>query len=129
LSPKTFPYFGLVLQLAASAGAHVAFVAEGSLYDNRWDTVGVSTLGNHVSALVLGARLGTGLFHLKSGSDEEGIRAFAQLLVGPEASAVVPTRFAIQPAAGIDVRLSPPGLWFRGSVLAALVVALPRPPG
>jgi len=26
-------------------------------------------------------------------------------------------------------RLSPPGLWFRGSVLAALVVALPRPPG
>jgi hypothetical protein len=127
-SGRTFPDFGLAVQAAVTVLPHLALVTEASSYTNRWDTVAVNPVDegrqNHVRALMAGPRVMTGLYHGTSLSDRTspsrfntlgtiGYRAFAQVLVGREASDVAPTRFAIQPGAGVDVRLSYPDTWFR----------------
>jgi hypothetical protein len=121
-SPRTFPDFGLALQVAAYPIDHVALVGEASMYDNRWDTVTVNRVNsrdglryNRARALLLGPRLTTDLLHLTS-QDTLGFRAFAQMLVGPEASTVISTRIAVQPGAGVDCRLKYPGAWVRVGV-------------
>lgn len=122
LSPRTFPDFGLMVQAAAYATQHLALVAEAGTYANRWDTVSTTSIAdrreNHIGALLAGPRLVTGLIHLTSlfplaSKDDHGFCAFAQLLVGEERSTVAPTRFAFQPGAGIDFRLSNPSMWIR----------------
>jgi hypothetical protein len=116
LTPKTFPDFGILLQVAAYPVAHIALVGEASMYANLWDTVSTTTIAdprdNHIRALLAGPRLVSGLMHFGT-KDAEGCRAFAQVLVGEERSAVVATRFAIQPGAGADFQLSNPNLWLR----------------
>jgi len=108
LTPRTFPDFGFALQAAVHANAHLAVAAEASLYPNHWDTVGVNhALTNHVSAVLIGPRFTTGPRNLGMGSDTTRFDAFAQILGGPERSTVLATRFALQPGAGIDARLSP----------------------
>lgn len=118
LTPRTFPDFGLLLQVAAYPLAHIALVGEASMYANAWDTVSTTTIAdarlNHVNALLAGPRLTTGVLHFTK-KDTQGFRAFAQVLVGEERSTVVPTRFAVQPGAGIDARLSNPNMWVRVS--------------
>jgi hypothetical protein len=117
-TPKTFPDFGVVLQAAVAVGWHAAVVAEASTYENLWDTTAASgppsPRENHAKALLAGPRLMTGLRRLTK-TDTQGYRAFVQVLAGPEASTVVPTRFALQPGAGIEIPLPRPGFWFRGS--------------
>jgi hypothetical protein len=154
-SARTFPDFGLVVQAAVTALPHVALVAEASLYSNRWDTAAVNVVDrareNHPRALLAGPRVMSGFLHTTSLSERTsplhakelgkiGYRVFAQVLAGPEMSQVAPTRFAVQPGAGMDVKLSYPDTWFRvaadyrtthggprnlstGRVIAALVVA------
>jgi hypothetical protein len=113
-SPKTVPDFGVALQAALHATEHVALVGEASLYGNAWDTVGVDkALTNHVSALLLGPRFVTSLLSFGFGKDTTRYRAFTEVLAGPEASDVVPTRFALQPGAGIDFKLAPEALSVR----------------
>lgn len=118
LTPRTFPDFGVAVQAAAHIGQHAAIAAEASTYVNRWDTTAAVGAplprSNHATALLAGPRLTTGLRHLTS-TDKQGYRAFAQVLAGTEASTVLPTRFAVQPGAGVDVHLSAPGLWIRVS--------------
>jgi hypothetical protein len=115
-TPRTFPDFGLALQFAAYRIEHIALVGEASLYLNSWDTVAVKPGNglryNHARALLVGPRVTTGLLHLTS-QDTLGFRAFAQVLVGPEASTLTPTRIAVQPGAGVDCRLKYPGAWVR----------------
>jgi hypothetical protein len=113
-TPRTFPDFGLVLQGAVQPVRYVALVVEGSLYQNAWDTVGANkALTNHVSAIVAGPRLTTDTRVLQFYKDTTRFRAFAQMLVGPEKSTVLPTRFAIQPGAGLDGKLSWSQAWVR----------------
>jgi hypothetical protein len=131
-TPRTFPDFGLVVQAAVTLMPHIALVGEASMYANRWDTAAVNPVDerreNHSRAVLAGPRVMTGFLHMTSLSPslshrtrlshlttpgKIGYRVFAQLLAGPEASQVAPTRFAIQPGAGLDVRLSYPGMWFR----------------
>lgn len=113
-SPRTFPDFGAVLQAAVQATRYLGFVAEAGIYDNSWDTVGVNkALTNHVSSILIGPRLGTGPRDLVFYKDTTRFRAFAQIIGGPEASMVLPTRFALQPGAGFDGKLSPAGAWLR----------------
>jgi hypothetical protein len=129
-SPRTFPDFGVVVQAAFAVQSHVALVGEASMYANRWDTVAVNPVDerreNHARALLAGPRVMTGFFHMASLSrpmshlnnkepGKVGYRVFAQLLAGYEASQVAPTRFAIQPGAGLDVKLSYPSTWLRVS--------------
>ena len=54
-------------------------------------------------------------FHNSKELGKVGYRVFAQLLAGPEMSQVAPTRFAIQPGVGLDVKLSYPNAWLRVS--------------
>lgn len=113
-TPRTFPDFGLALQAAVQPISYVALVAEASLYQNAWDTVGVNkALTNHVSAIVAGPRLTTNTLALQVYKDTTRLRAFAQMLFGPEASTILPTRFAMQPGAGVDGKLSWPQAWIR----------------
>lgn len=113
-SPKTLPDGGLLLQAAVEGIPHVAIVAEASTYVNGWDTTGVDrALTNHVSALLAGARLVTDTRILAWHKDSTRYRAFVQALVGPEASTVLPTRFAIQPGAGFDGKVGWPPAWVR----------------
>ncbi|MGH7634461.1 MAG: hypothetical protein ACRENC_12075, partial [Gemmatimonadaceae bacterium] len=110
---------------------------------------------NAVSAALAGIRLSTGVRVLTFGR-RAGLRAFAsrsrgyttrysvfvQMLAGPEASSVVPTRTAMQPGVGIDGKLGWAPGWIRlaydyrytrgglrnltgGRVLCALVVGPP----
>jgi len=116
-TPKTFPDFGVALQLAVHATSHVAVVAEVSDYTNMWDTVGVgrdTQRESNTVGLLLGARAMTPRLYF-AGKDTLGFVLFAQLLGGSESSPVVPTRFAVQPGIGFDARLSHPGLWGRWS--------------
>jgi hypothetical protein len=142
-SPRTFPDFGLALQASVFVGSHAAIVAEANTYINRWIDTSITngtsvSRDNHAKSVLIGPRVMSGVFH--PWGDPNGWRVFAQLLGGPESSTILPTRFAWQPGAGIDVKLSRPGMWFRGStdyrwtrggprnlsgnrILAALVVA------
>jgi len=116
-TPKTFPDFGVALQLAVHTAEHIAVVAEVSDYTNLWDTVGVGRSAkreNNALGLLLGARAMTPRLYF-AGKDSLGFVLFAQLLGGSESSTVVPTRFALQPGIGFDARLSHPGLWGRWS--------------
>src|SRR5262245_35301594 len=58
--PRTFPDFGLALQAAAYAGAHVGVAGEVSLYLNRWDSTSAAGLDlpreNHTAAWLAGPR-------------------------------------------------------------------------
>jgi hypothetical protein len=129
-SPRTFPDFGLVVQAAFAVQPHIALVGEASMYANRWDTVAVNPVDerreNHAQALLVGPRVMTGFFHMASLLRQTslvhakelgnvGYRVFAQLLAGPEMSQIAPTRFAIQPGVGVDVKLSYPTAWLRVS--------------
>ena len=117
-TPKTFPDFGVALQLAVHAAALLAVVAEVSDYANMWDTVGVdrsANRDNNTIGLLAGARVMTPRLYF-AGKDSLGFVLFAQLLGGSESSTVVPTRFALQPGIGLDVRLSHPGLSGRWSI-------------
>lgn len=115
-SARTFPDFGLVIQGAIRHDAHLAFVTEGSIYVDTWDTVGVNNFGehrsNHVAALLAGARWMSGSFVTSDGIVN---RFFTQVLAGPEISTYAPTRFALQPGAGADFKLAGAGWWFRPS--------------
>lgn len=116
-TPKTFPDLGVALQLALHAASYLAVVAEVSDYTNLWDTVGVGRSAkreNNAVGLLVGARAMTPRLYF-AGKDTLGFVLFAQLLGGSESSAVVPTRFALQPGVGFDARLSHPGLWGRWS--------------
>jgi hypothetical protein len=116
-TPRTFPDFGVALQLAVHATSLVAVVAEVSDYTNLWDTVGVGRSAkreNNTVGLLVGARAMTPVFYFTL-KDTVGIVLFAQLLGGSESSAVVPTRFALQPGIGVQGQLSHPGFWFRES--------------
>jgi len=117
-TPKTFPDFGVALQLALRATAHIAIVAEVSDYANMWDTVGVgrsANRDNNTVGLLVGGRAMTPRLYF-AGKDSLGFVLFAQLLGGSESSTVVPTRFAVQPGIGFDARLSHPGLSGRWSI-------------
>jgi hypothetical protein len=138
ISPKTVPDAGIVLQGAIRATDNVALVAEASSYDNEWEPVGSNrSTANHVNAALGGIRLSTGVR-----ADTTRYRVFVQLLTGPEASTVVPTRTALQPGVGIDGKLGWTPGWIRvsydyrytrggprnlsgGRVLCGLVVASP----
>jgi hypothetical protein len=110
-SPKTFPDLGLNVQAVFLATMHFAVAAELSSYNNQWDTVGLNhDLSNHVTALLVGPQFTTAQRALVWGRTTTRYRAFAQILGGPEASTVLPTRFAIQPGVGIDFKL-PPAAW------------------
>lgn len=114
LTPRTFPDFGVFVQAVAHVSTHVAVAAEASYYGNAWDTTGVdNALTNHVSSAMLGPRFTTAVRPLRLWNDTTMVRAYAQLLAGPERSTAVPTRFALQPGLGIDFKLSAPALWLR----------------
>jgi hypothetical protein len=113
-TPRTFPDFGFVAQATVRATRHIAFVAEASVYGNGWDTVGVDrALTNDVSAIVVGPQLTTGTRTLQWSKDTTRYRAFVQILGGPEASTILPTRFALQPGVGFDGKLSWSPAWIR----------------
>ena len=129
ISPKTVPDAGIVLQGAVRATDNVALVAEASSYDNEWVPVGSNrSTANHVNAALAGIRLSTGVRVLAFGqratmralsyrprADTTRYRAFVQLLAGPEASTVVPTRTALQPGIGVDGKLGWAPGWIRVS--------------
>lgn len=127
LTPRTFPDFGLALQAVVHATRHIALAAEASIYGNMWDSVDVQkALTNHVSAILVGPRLTTGLRSLAMGRDTTRYDAFLQVLVGPEASTVLETRTALQPGAGIDAKLSPAGMSIRVAYDYRLTRGSPR---
>jgi hypothetical protein len=116
-TPKTFPDFGVALQLAVHATSHLAVVAEASDYTNMWDTVGVGRAAqreNNAVGLLVGARATTPVLYFTL-KDTVGIVLFAQVLGGSETATVVPTRFALQPGIGVQGHLPHPGFWFRES--------------
>jgi hypothetical protein len=126
-SPKTFPDLGLSVQAVFFATTHFAVAAELSSYNNQWDTVGVNhDLSNHVTALLVGPQFTTAQRALVWGGTTTRYRAFAQILGGPEASTVLPTRFAIQPGAGIDFKLPPSALSIRVAYDYRLTQGSPR---
>lgn len=155
-SPKTFPDAGIVVQGAVRATDNLALVAEASSYDNEWVPAGGNrSTANAVSAALAGIRLSTGVRVLAFGGHAEApvpsfrpradttrYRVFVQLLGGPEASSVLPTRTAVQSGVGIDGKLSWAPGWIRlaydyrytrgglrnltgGRVMCALVVTPP----
>ncbi len=126
LTPRTFPDFGLAAQAAVYPLEHAALVLEGSTYGNHWvdsnaaepapragSSPADDNLVNRVAALLGGVRLSTGTFSLPFANDSSHCRAYVQVLGGPEASTVLPTRFAIQPGAGFDGQLRWPRAWLR----------------
>ena len=156
ISPKTFPDAGVVVQGAVRATDNLALVAEASSYANEWVPAGSNrSTANTVSAALAGIRLSTGTrvlafgrhstvraLSIRARADTTRYRVFVQLLAGPEASTVVPTRTALQPGVGIDGKLGWAPGWIRvaydyrytrgdgrnlsgGRVLCALVVAPP----
>ena len=128
-SPKTIPDLGFVLQVALRATDNLALVAEASRYDNEWVPAGSDrSTANAVSAALAGFRLSTGVRVLTFGQranvrllsfrphgDTTRYRAFVQLLAGPEASTVVPTRMAWQPGVGFDGKIGWSPGWIRVS--------------
>jgi hypothetical protein len=158
ISPKTFPDAGIVVQGALQATDNLALVAEASSYDNEWVPAGRNrSTANQVTAALTGLGLSTGVrvlafprgfdlralsFGVRGRADTTRYRAFVQLLTGPEASSVVPTRMAVQPGVGFDGKLGWAPGWIRvaydyrytrggqrnlsgGRVLCGLVVASP----
>ena len=156
ISPKTFPDAGVVAEGAIRATDNLALVAEASSYDNEWVPAGSNrSTANAVRAALAGLRVSTGVRVLtfgrhsdvralafRSRADTTRYRVFVQLLAGPEASSVLPTRAAVQPGVGIDGKLGWAPGWIRvsydyratrggprnlsgGRVLCALVVASP----
>ncbi|MGE5099050.1 MAG: hypothetical protein ACM3SX_03625 [Deltaproteobacteria bacterium] len=127
LSPRTFPDFGLAAQGVVHTTRYLAVAAEASLYNNSWDSAGVTkALINHVSSVLLGPRLTTGFRDLGIRNDTTRLDVFAQILGGPEASTVLPTRFALQPGAGMDGKLSPKALSARVTYDYRLTRGSPR---
>lgn len=114
LSPRTFPDFGLVAQAGISVLEYAGLVAEASIYNNSWFTTrsDVATI-NHVGAVLVGPRFATGTRTLRWYNDTTRFRAFAQVLGGSETSTVLPTRFALQPGAGVDGQLRWSRTWIR----------------
>lgn len=113
-SGKEFPDAGLVLQGTARLARNLAVVVEGSVYGNTWDSVATQKVRtNHVSALLVGPRLMTSTHALHWYKDTTRFRAFAHVLGGPEASTILPTRFAVQPGFGLDGKLAWPSAWIR----------------
>jgi len=114
LTPRTFPDFGLVAQAGISLFEYAGLVAEGSSYDNSWfnTSSNVATI-NHVGAILVGPRITTGARTLRWYNDTTRFRAFAQVLGGSETSTVLPTRFALQPGAGVDGQLRWSRTWIR----------------
>jgi hypothetical protein len=113
-TPRTFPDFGIAINATYRVAKHFAFAAEASFYGNSWDTTGVShSKTNHVTAVLAGPQITTGLKKFVWWNDTTRLNAFAQVLVGAEASTVLPTRTAIQPGVGIDFKLPPELIWLR----------------
>jgi hypothetical protein len=114
LTPRTFPDFGFVAQAGISVLEYAGLVAEASTYNNSWFTTSsdVATI-NHVGAVLVGPRVTTGTRTLRWYNDTTRFRAFAQVLGGSETSAVLPTRFALQPGAGVDGQLRWSRTWIR----------------
>ena len=113
-SPRTFPDFGVVLQLAVTAAPHVAIVAEASRYANRWDTLGVDPASRRSNNDRRARRRpagddGTDALHEQRRDRLSGIRAGAR-------------RLGIVDHCADEVR-DPTGSWGRLSTVEARMVA------
>ena len=101
---RSSPDFGVALSVAERLTPSLALVVDGGLIPHRWrpaqSTRGFET--NYVRSLVAGPRIGH-TFH--QGRRDEG-RVFAQLLGGAQWNSVTPWRIALQPGAGVDVRIA-----------------------
>jgi hypothetical protein len=103
-SGREFPDIGFLLEGARHVTSTLAVVVEASLYFNGWDTTDASGTArqqtNEVGALLAGGRLiSPALYPFAGGADP--VFFYAQILAGPEASSVAPTRLALQPGIGV----------------------------
>jgi hypothetical protein len=103
-SGREFPEMGFFLEGVLHATPTIAVVGEASIYFNYWDTTDVIGADSHridyVRALLAGPRFTSPALYPFRGQPDP-IFAYVQLLAGPEAATVAPTRFALQP--GISV--------------------------
>ena len=106
-SPKTVPDAGLALSVSGRVTAHVALVGELSSWANIWYADGTQPgrRTNHVRAALAGLRAQTNV-RPSHGRSQIDVVFFGQLLAGPQVSSVTPSRHAIQPGGGVDVRIN-----------------------
>jgi hypothetical protein len=107
-TPRTFTGFGFVLSASAYASEVFGVVGEVSGYPNAWASYEPScdrahsicavNQTNHVRAALAGVK---GRTRLIDGGTARG-RFFAQVLVGPEWSDVLPRQRVVQPGVGYD---------------------------
>jgi hypothetical protein len=111
--PSTFGGFGLVGSVARNVTEQVAVAGEVAVHASPWDSWQSLQAhrrdSNTVGTILAGPKISTA-FSSPHRKRDEPARFFAQVLVGIEASGVLPVRPAVQLGGGVDFIARPHGI-------------------